>query len=217
MSSPGMQYLVISPLHRRCDKENTMKTATSLLGATVVTWMLVTMMPGPALADPLTPVIVFPGWYTSKLEVKVQNQSVAPECPESGTFEVWFRNDSPSIEFSQVCQDKLLTLVVDPDDSQPMPARFSNQPGVTVELKNFGQTQSAPLYEPLYAFLEAAGYRRNMNIRVAGYDARLTPDIDDFLERTMALIEETYYQNGNIPVHLWGHSNGPLYAQFLLT
>jgi lecithin-cholesterol acyltransferase len=194
-----------------------MKTATSLLVAIFVAWMLVTMMPGPAVADPLTPVVVFPGAFVSKLEVKVQNQSVAPECPESGTFEVWFRNDSPSIEFSQVCQDKLLTLVVDPDDSKPMPERFSNQPGVTVELKNFGQTQSAPLYEPLYAFLEAAGYIRNMNIRVAGYDFRLTPDIDDFLERTVALIEETYYQNGNTPVHLWGHSNGPLYTQFLLT
>ena len=194
-----------------------MKTATGLLVATLVAWMLVTVMPGPALADPLTPVVVFPGFYISQLEVKVQNQSVAPECPTSGPFEVWFRNDSPSTEFSQVCQDKLLTLVVDPDDSKPMPERFSNQPRVTVELKNFGETQSAPFYGPLYAFLEAAGYIRNMNIRVAGYDSRLTPDIDGFLERTIALIEEIYYQNGNTPVHLWGHSNGPLYAQFLLT
>ena len=194
-----------------------MKTATSLLVAIFVAGMLVTMMPGPALGDPLTPVVVFLGAFATKLEVQVQNQSVAPECPTSGTFEAWFGNDSPSIAFSQVCQDQLLTLVVDPDDSKPMPERFSNQPGVTVELKDFGQTQSAPLYEPLYAFLEAAGYRRNLNIRVAGYDCRLTPDIDDFLERTMALIEETYSQNGNTPVHLWGHSNGPLYAQFLLT
>src|SRR4029453_10442158 len=92
-----------------------------------------------------------------------------------------------------------------------------NQPGVTVELKNFGQTQSAPFYEPLYAFLEAAGYKRNKNIRVAGYDSRLTPDMDGFLARTIALIEETYHQNDNTPVHLVGHSNGPLYAQYLLT
>ena len=126
-----------------------MKTVTSLLVATFVAWMLVTLMSGPALADPLTPVVVFPGFHNSKLEVKVQNQSVAPECPTSGTFEDWFRNDSPSTEFSQVCQDKLLTLVVDPDDSKPMPERFSNQPGVTVELKNFGQTQSAPFHECL--------------------------------------------------------------------
>jgi lysophospholipase-3 len=51
---------------------------------------------------------------------------------------------NPSTEFTQVCQDKLLTLVVDPDDSKPTPQRFSNQLGVTVELKNFGETQSAP-------------------------------------------------------------------------
>jgi lecithin-cholesterol acyltransferase len=194
-----------------------MKTATSLLVATCVAWILVTMMPGPALADTLTPVVVFPAFHFTKLKVKVQNQSVAPECPTSGTFEDWFLNDSPSTEFSQVCQDKLLTLVVDPDASNPMPERFANQPGVTVELKNFGKTQSAPFYEPLYAFLEAAGYIRNMNIRVAGYDSRLTPDMDGFLERTIALIEEMYYQNGNTPVHLVGHSNGPLYAQYLLT
>ena len=110
--------------------------------------------------------------------MKVQNQSVAPECPTSGTFEDWFGNDSPSMEFSQVCQDKLLTLVVDPDASKPMPERFSNQPGVTVKLKDFGKTQSAPFYEPLYVFLEANGYVRNRNIRVAGYDSRLTPDMD---------------------------------------
>jgi lecithin-cholesterol acyltransferase len=194
-----------------------MKTTTNLLVTTVVAWMLVTVMPGPVLADPVPPVVVFPAAYTTKLEVQVQNQSVLPECPRSGTFVVWFGNDNPSTKFSQVCQDKLLTLVVDPDDSKPMPERFSNQPGVSVRLKNFGQTQSAPLYEPLYAFLKAAGYKRDVNIRVAGYDWRLTPDIDDFLERTMALIEETYSQNGNTPVHLWGHSNGPLYAQYLLT
>src|SRR5262245_24270640 len=125
-------------------KENTVKTIGTQLVATFVTWMLVTVMAGPALADALTPVVVFPGAYTTKIEVTVQNQSVAPECPTSGTFEVWFGNDSPGREFSQVCQDKLLALVLDPDESKPMPARFSNQPGVTVELKDFGETQSVP-------------------------------------------------------------------------
>jgi lecithin-cholesterol acyltransferase len=198
-------------------QENTMNTMKSLLVGSLVAWMLVTMWPGPALADTLTPVVVFPAFHFTKLKVKVQHQSVAPACPTSGTFEDWFLNDSPSTEFSQVCQDELLTLEVDPDASKPMPERFANQPGVIVELKHFGKTQSAPFYEPLYAFLEAAGYIRNLNIRVAGYDARLTPDMDGFLARTMALVEETYAQNGNTPVHLVGHSNGPLYAQFLLT
>jgi lysophospholipase-3 len=38
-----------------------------------------------------------------------------------------------------------------------------------------------------------------------------------FLSRTVALIEETYHENNNTRVHLVGHSNGPLYAQYVLT
>ena len=152
-----------------------MKTMRSLLVASLAAWMLVAMMPGAALADTRTPVVVFPAFHFTKLKVKVQHQSVFSECPANGTFEDWF--DNPGQEFSQVCQDKLLSLVVDPDSSKPLLERFSNQPGVTVELKNFGMTQSAPFYKPLYTALEAAGYVRNFNIRVAGYDSRLTPDM----------------------------------------
>jgi lecithin-cholesterol acyltransferase len=164
-----------------------------------------------------TPVVLFPAFHFTKLKVRVHNQSVAAECPASGSFEDWFLNDNPSQEFSQVCQDKLLTLVYDPNPAKPMSKRFSDQPGVTVELKNFGKTQSAPFYEPMYSFLEAAGYERNVDIRVAGYDSRLTPDMGGFLQRTKELIEQTYDDNQNTPVHLVGHSNGPLYAQYLLT
>jgi lecithin-cholesterol acyltransferase len=99
----------------------------------------------------------------------------------------------------------------------PMPRRFSEQPGVTVTIKNYGMVDSSPVYEPFYAFLEANGYTRNQNIRVAGYDWRLTPDMAGFLRRTIHLIEQTYKDNGNTPVHLVGHSNGPVYAQYLLT
>jgi lysophospholipase-3 len=165
----------------------------------------------------VTPVVVFPAFHFTKLLANVNNQTVAPECPASGTFEDWFENDEPFTEFSQVCRDKLLTLVYNPNNAVPMPERFSNQPGVTIELLDFGTTESAPFYEPLYAFLEDAGYTRNVSIRVAGYDARTTPDMDGFLERTVALIEETYHQNQDTPVHLVGHSNGPLYAHYLLT
>lgn len=190
--------------------------------------MALTSGSGAALAEKLqkteivdqarrTPVVVFPAFHFTRLKVKVKKQTVAPECPKSGTFEDWFLNDSPSQELSQVCQDKLLTLVYDGDLSKPMPERFSNQPGVTVEIKSYGKTESAPFYETLYTTLESAGYTRNKNIRVAGYDARLTPDMDGFLERTVALIEKTYHDNKDTPVHLVAHSNGPLYAQYLLT
>ncbi|MGH8067871.1 MAG: lipase/acyltransferase domain-containing protein [Candidatus Entotheonellia bacterium] len=194
-----------------------MNTAKSLLVGACAAWMLIVVATAPASAGTPTPVVVFPAFHFTILEVKVKNQSVFPECPTSGQFEDWFLNPNPSPEFSQVCQDKLLTLVVDLDSSKPMPQRFSNQPGVKVKVKHYGNSKSAPFYEPLYAFLEAAGYVRNVNIRVAGYDSRLTPDMDGFLERTIALIEETYHRNHNTPVHLVGHSNGPLYAQYLLT
>jgi lecithin-cholesterol acyltransferase len=164
-----------------------------------------------------TPVVLFPAFHFTKLLVTVHNQTVAPECPRSGTFEDWFLNDHPSTIFSQVCEDKLLTLRFDADREKPMPERFLNQPGVTVKILGWGMTTSAPFYEPMYQALEAAGYVRNKDIRVAGYDARLTPDISDFLARTKKLIEETYRANGRRSVHLVGHSNGPMYAEFLLT
>jgi lecithin-cholesterol acyltransferase len=168
-------------------------------------------------ASTRTPVVLFPAFHLTKLLVTVRNQSVAPECPRSGTFEDWFLNDHPSTTFSQVCRDKLLTLRYDDNPSKPMPLRFSNQRGVTVDVLHYGETESAPFYEPLYEALEAYGYVRDQDIRVAGYDARLTPDMGGFLRRTKKLVEDTYRDNGKRPVHLVGHSNGPLYAQYLLT
>jgi lysophospholipase-3 len=171
----------------------------------------------------LTPVVLFPGWGGTRLEVRVHNQTVAPECPRSGTFEYTFLPAQPSTEFSQMCQDKLLTLVYDFDPQKPAGAkgkpawRVSEQPGVQVSVLDYGKAESSPWFEPLYAFLEQAGYQRNVNIRVAGYDFRLTPDMGGFMKRTTALIEETYRDNHNTPVHLVAHSNGPLYAQYLLT
>ena len=38
-----------------------------------------------------------------------------------------------------------------------------------------------------------------------------------FLQRSKHLIEATYRENGRKPVHLVGHSNGPIYVQYLLT
>ena len=165
----------------------------------------------------VTPVVLFPAFHFTTLKVTVEGQTVAPECPASGTFEDVFPNAHPSAAFNQICRDKLLTLVYDADPSLPMQERFSNQPGVKVRIKDFGKTASAPFYETMYQFLEAHGYKRDKSLRVAGYDARLTPDMDGFLQRTIDLIEKTYKDNGDRPVHLVAHSNGPLYAQYLLT
>ena len=164
-----------------------------------------------------TPVVLFPAFHFTKLAVTVRDQEVAHGCPRSGSFEDWFLNDDPSSTFSQVCQDKLLTLRYHADPGVPMSRRFHNPQGVRVSIIDYGKTDSAPFYEPMYEALESAGYVRDKNIRVAGYDSRLTPDMGGFLARTERLIEDTYHDNGNRPVHLVGHSNGPLYAQYLLT
>jgi lysophospholipase-3 len=162
-----------------------------------------------------TPVVLFPAFHFTKLEVVVNNQTVAPECPASGRFEDWF--GSPTSNFGQVCEDKLLTLRYNPSSSLPMHRRFSEQSGVRVNFIDYGKTASAPFYETIYQRLEAEGYVRDRDIRVAGYDSRLTPDMRDFVGNAKALIESTYRDNGNRKVELLGHSNGPLYAQYLLT
>lgn len=162
-----------------------------------------------------TPVVLFPAFHLTRLAVSVNGQTAAPGCPRTGHFEDWYRNDHPSARFSQVCQDRLLTLRY--RAAGPMAERFTGQRGVRVRVADYGSTRSAPFYEPLYRALERRGYQRDTDIRVAGYDSRLTPDMDGFLKRTRALIERAYRAAGNRPVHLVGHSNGPLYAQYLLT
>jgi lecithin-cholesterol acyltransferase len=189
-----------------------------LTGATLLAVLAGALLPGTATAAAhRTPVVLFPAFHFTKLLVTVHDQDAAPGCPRSGTFQDWFLNDHPSTRFSQVCEDKLLTLRYARHSHKAWPKRFSNQRGVSVRILHYGKTESAPFYDPLYTALEAAGYTRDKNIRVAGYDSRLTPDMHGFLWRTKRLIENTYRANGQTPVHLVGHSNGPLYAQYLLT
>jgi lecithin-cholesterol acyltransferase len=168
-------------------------------------------------SDPgVTPIVLFPAWHFTQLTVTVKDQTVDPSCPASGTFEdLVFGNPGPT--FSQLCRDELLTLRYDGNTHKPIRLRFHEQHGVTVRIADYGATASAPFYEAMYEALEAAGYTRNKDIRVAGYDARLTPDMGGFLQRSKRLIEDTYLDNGKRPVHLVGHSNGPIYVQYLLT
>ena len=116
----------------------------------------------------VTPVVLFPAFHFTKLLVTVHNQTAAPGCPRSGSFQDWFENPHPSKAFSQVCRDELLTLRYNPNPRLPMPRRFSNQRGVTVRIIDYGHTASAPFYGPMYRALEAAGYTVNKNVRVAG-------------------------------------------------
>jgi lecithin-cholesterol acyltransferase len=163
----------------------------------------------------LTPIVLFPAYHFTRLVVTVHDQRIDLACPRSGSFEDFFPNLSPSTTFSQVCRDELMTLSYRPHGAWE--TRFGDAKGVDVRIDDYGKVASAPFYQPMFDALRAAGYTLDRNVRVAGYDARLTPDLGGFVERTKRLIEDTYRDNGDRQVHLVGHSNGPLYAQYLLT
>jgi lysophospholipase-3 len=112
----------------------------------------------PQSAGP-TPILLFPAWHFTRLEVTVHNQHVDPACPSSGSFEDLVGFD-PGPPFSQVCRDELSTLRYDPNPHTPMRLRFSEQPGVKVDIADYGLPGCAR-HEPMYEALEAAGYTRS--------------------------------------------------------
>ncbi|GAB3670965.1 hypothetical protein GCM10027589_39700 [Actinocorallia lasiicapitis] len=183
---------------------------------------------GPADALPgvtKNPIVLFPAYNFTKTKTTLTGQTIDLSCPTTGSFDNYFPNPTPANGgYTQVCQDRLLTLSYSAKGGKPMSQRFSRQPGVSVQIPDYGKTASAPGYETLFQDLVANGWTRDRGIRVAGYQSDLTPDLSNpidsgqnFLDRTKALIEETYQLNGNRRVHLVAHSNGPLYAHYLLT
>jgi lysophospholipase-3 len=184
---------------------------------TVLAVLPVLLVPAPApAAVRRTPVVFFPGYLTTILRVTVRDQTAIKDCPRSGSFEFGLGGDVGTT-FSPVCRDRLLTPRWRRDQRLSFPLRFSRVPGVSVSIPHYGQTASAPVYQQFYSALESAGYSAGRDLVVAGYDFLLTPDLEGFLARTKRLIVRTWLHNGRRPVRLVGHSNGPLYAQYLLT
>jgi lysophospholipase-3 len=124
-----------------------------LLAATLALAAVFTL-PAPAFAarSRLTPIVLFPAFHLTRLQVTVHHQVTDRACPRSGTF-IDSYLEPPSTTFSPVCQDELLTLRYDLGSHKPMPLRFHEQPGVTVRVADYGSTRSAPLYEPMYQAL----------------------------------------------------------------
>jgi lecithin-cholesterol acyltransferase len=115
----------------------------------LLTALPLTVAARPAASSGLTPIVLFPAWHFTRLQVIVKNQRTDSNCPMSGMFEdLVFLDPGPA--FSQVCRDELLTLRYDARSHQPMRLRFSEQPGVTVRIADYGRTESAPFYEDMY-------------------------------------------------------------------
>src|SRR4051794_26724308 len=87
--------------------------------ALIAAALAVLAAPAAAVAKPKpqpgarVPVVLFPAFPFTKLQVDVSGQRTDAACPASGSFEDWFLNDQPSTAFSQVCEDELMTLRVD--------------------------------------------------------------------------------------------------------
>jgi len=193
-----------------------LRVRVALIVAALLLLVPATLRPIAAAAKPagpgVTPIVLFPAWHFTRLTFTVTHQTTDPNCPRSGTFEDLVFED-PGPAFSQVCRDELMTLRYDRHSHKPMRLRFHEQRGVRVSIPGYGTTASAPFYEPMYAALEGVGYTRDQDVRVAGYDARLTPDMGGFLQRSQHLIEQTYRENGRRPVHLVGYSKCPIYIK----
>lgn len=201
------------PAMRRSSRRRRMSSLALTLA--VVAGLAASVLPAAAVTA-RTPVVFFPGYGTTILRVTVRDQRAVVGCPRSGTFEDGIPADVGTT-FSPTCRDRLLTPRWSKHPRLPFPARFSLPPGVTVSIPHYGQTVSAPVYGVFYRALELAGYVAGRDLVVAGYNFRLTPDLGGFLTRTEHLIEHTWAENGRRPVRLVGHSDGPLYAQYLLT
>ncbi len=169
-----------------------------------------------ASAASRTPVVFFPGYGTTILQITAKGQHSVGGCAASGTYQDGIPAD-PGTTYDQVCRDRLETPRYEGPKRLGPSRRFTFPQGVKVTIPHYGDVASAPIYDNLYSELEAAGYTADVDLRVAGYNWRLSPDLGGFLPRTKRLIVQTYRRNQNRPVRLVGHSNGPMYAQYLLT
>ena len=158
-----------------------------LLGAATAVIVAAALLPASAAAGDSarahghrTPVVLFPAFHFTKLLVTVHDQVVAPGCPRSGTFQDWFLNDHPSPRFSQVCEDKLLTLRYDRRGNEPWRTGSRTRAASRCGSSTTARPRARRSTSRCTRRSRPTGYTRNKNIRVAGYDARLTPDMNGF-------------------------------------
>ena len=164
-----------------------------------------------------TPVVLFPAWHFTRLKVTVHNQRVDPICPRSGTFEdlVYF---DPGPDVLAGLPRRAAHAPLRPGSHKPMRLRFSEQPG-----RDGLDRRLRPDRER--AVLRADVRRRSRRPAIGATATSASPATTPGSRRTWRasssarsdLIEATYRENGRRPVHLVGHSNGPIYVQYLLT
>ena len=102
------------------DSSRRTKVLVAVATAVILAALPMAASAAPKPSDGPTPIVLFPAWHFTRLELTVHNQHVDPTCPSSGTFEDLVGFD-PGPTFSQVCRDELSTLRYDPNPHKPMP------------------------------------------------------------------------------------------------
>lgn len=173
----------------------------------------------------LNPVVLVPGDGGSQFQAKLNKpSSVARYCVKQTDyyFDLWL-NLELLVPYVIDCFVDNMRLVYDNKTRTT-----SNSPGVDIRIPGFGETETVEYldhselslttyFHNIVEGLVKLGYEKNVTIKGAPYDFRKAPnELGEYINNLQALIEETYYSNGNTKVVLLGHSMGNPMALFLL-
>jgi lysophospholipase-3 len=189
-----------------------------------MTWLALLLFVGVAYS--VNPILFFPGYSLSKLQVTVTNGQLAG-CPTSGNFTVQYTMEKTQNGFDEQCMMNFLNLTY--NAGAQAPNMFSNRADVSISIpgRETGNISclGSSIYDGMVNFFVGKGYTTGTSsatLMAACYDWRMDPTNDvitgpGFMNNTQTLVEQLYANAGNQKVWLIGHSNGPLMQLYFLT
>lgn len=177
-------------------------------------------------AASLNPVVLLPGLGGSVLEAILDKSGSPFPCYDhyDKWFRIWFAIEEVLV---QPCWFDNLDI-----EFNATTGNYTNTPGVQLRPKDFGGVdgvnyltqkilgfQFGGYYDQVIATLEKVGYVAGQNLHGAPYDWRYPATFAEkigWMAQLQQLIETTYSNNGNLPVHIVTHSmGGPTGLYFL--
>jgi len=181
----------------------------------------------PLVSAANTPVVIVPGTGGNRLQAKLSKAKSSPHfyCSKNNDWEDIWLSVSQLLPGVIDCWCENIQLVYDSAADE-----LHNIDGVETRVPCFGDTcgieyldtdiklsDSAYFADVVEAFVKE-GYVRGVDIVSAPTDWRYAANSnhDDYLNKTISLIEDTYTKNEDTPVVLIGHSMGSLWTSHIL-
>lgn len=175
----------------------------------------------------IEPIILVPGLGGSSLNAKLEHAHKGKWWCFKNTdwYRLWANIIDLVPHLSAECLIHNLQPIFD-----PITKRINNNDGVSIEPRNFGDTESieylnpyvkrlSQYFRPAVDYFVNRGYQRGKSIRGAPYDFRLSPQELErigWFNQLKELIEDTFEINNQKKVHLYTHSlGGPITSLFL--